>query len=128
MYARGEGSGNQDERAFLWLGKAAERGIADAQYQIARMYMLGRGVDQDFIKARVWYERAAEQSVSEAQFALGQIYANGKGVPKDDKLAMKWLKKAALQGHGWAKDLIDRLTGKDEPQFVWDFMGEEQEE
>jgi TPR repeat protein len=101
----------------------AERGDADAQTAIAKMYAEGRGVRFDPGEAAKWFRRAsdqynaltayergeyeralqfyrplADQGQLMAQYMVGLMYANSQGVPLDYGEAMKWLRKAADQG------------------------------
>ena len=47
-------------RSAIWR-PLADRGDADAQYNLAQAYFLGRGVPQNMTLAEQWYERAARQ-------------------------------------------------------------------
>lgn len=76
----------------------AQRGDANAQYNLGLMYAKGTGVAQDLKQAAQWYEKAAQQGVAAAQYNLGVMYANGQGVPKDMQKAADWYQKAADQG------------------------------
>jgi TPR repeat protein len=51
--------GNWSE-ANQWLQKAAERGVTEAQYQLAQNYEKGQGIRKDFIEAYAWFFVAAE--------------------------------------------------------------------
>jgi TPR repeat protein len=82
----------------LWR-PLAERGLADAQYNLGSMFLEGsRGVRQDDAEAAKWFGLAAEQGHTVAQFNLGVMYRKGKGVPQNDAEAMKWYRLAAEQG------------------------------
>jgi TPR repeat protein len=48
----------------------AEKGNAEAQFNLGLMYAKGRGIDQDYAKARAWYEKAAAQGFPPAQEIL----------------------------------------------------------
>lgn len=88
----------------------AERGNADAQYNLGQMYRMGQGVEVDMAKAFGWYLRAAEQGVLPAQLNVGVMYGRGIGVPRDDVQAYKWLSIAAAQGEPQAMRTIDFLA------------------
>lgn len=76
-----------------WRGPA-ERGDADAQFNLAQAYKLGRGVATDQRAAENWYRKAAEQGHEQAGGYLGLImFQNGDRVG-----AMPWLTKASEQG------------------------------
>ncbi len=86
-------AGNHDEAIRLWR-PLADRGDADAQYNIAQAYFLGRGVPRNMNLAEQWYERAARQGHEEAQGALGLIlFQNGRR-----REAMPWIESAAERG------------------------------
>ena len=44
-----------------WYRKAAEQGVALAQYNLGFMYSKGRGVPQDYVQAHMWYNLAASR-------------------------------------------------------------------
>jgi cell division septation protein DedD len=57
----------------------ADRGDADAQYNLAQAYFLGRGVPQNMALAEQWYERAARQGHPEATANYGLLlFQNGR--------------------------------------------------
>lgn len=72
----------------------ADRGDADAQYNIAQAYFLGRGVPQNANLAEQWYERAARQGHEDAQANYGLLlFQNGRRTD-----AMPWIERAANRG------------------------------
>ncbi len=73
-----------------WSRKAAEQGVAEAQYNLGFMYYNGLGVPQDYAEAVRSYRKAAEQGLALAQFNLGIMYYKGRGVPKDYVQAHMW--------------------------------------
>ena len=84
--------------AFNLIKPLAERGYADAQYNLGVMYRLGNGVRKDDTKAVRWYRKAADQGYALAQHNLGVMYSKGRGVKKDVKEAVKCWRQAADQG------------------------------
>ena len=80
------------------LPAAAERGDADAQYQLARAYLRGEGVVKDPQKAFELMKAAADQGNAEAIGGLGYFYSIGLTVPKDEKQALEWFRKGAEKG------------------------------
>lgn len=92
--------------AFTRLKKAAEKGNAEAQFELGRIYGNGDGVPQDYQTALDWLEKAASQNHAKAQESLGSIYANGVGVPQDFPTARSWYLKAARTGLGSAQYLV----------------------
>lgn len=95
--------------AALWWQRAAEQGHADAQFQLARLYVYGEGVATDKNKSAQWLEKAAGQGNAEAQYILGVAYETGDSVPKDASIAAKWFIKAAIQGQQLGQWNIARL-------------------
>jgi TPR repeat protein len=78
--------------------KAAERGNANAQFNLGLLYYLGEGVEQDEEEAFHWYKKAAEQGNANAQCNLGYMYDLGEGVERNPEEAEKWYRKAAERG------------------------------
>lgn len=60
-YEQGLGVTADPEQAFGWYRRAADTGLADAQYQIGLMYELGIGVEANIHEAEAWYGRAVGQ-------------------------------------------------------------------
>ena len=89
-----------------WILRAAEYGIADAQYGIAIWYNGGTVIPQDKAAAARWYRRAADQGHDGAQLALALAYGNGEGVPQNYQEAYIWLS-------------IAKANGVDIFEFVW---------
>jgi len=72
----------------------AEKGDADAAFNLGQAYRLGRGVPTNLAAAKAWFERAANQGHVDAQTTLGLLlFQNG-----DQAAGLKWLKAAAEQG------------------------------
>ena len=91
------------QEAVKWYRKAAEQGLAEAQYNLGLCYEGGDGVKKDYQEAVKWWRKAAEQGLAEAQYNLGLCYYNGNGVEKDYQEAVKWWRKAAEQGDAMAQ-------------------------
>jgi cell division septation protein DedD len=72
----------------------AERGDADAAFNLGQAYRLGRGVQTNLALAKAWFERAANKGHIDAQTTLGLLlFQSG-----DQAAGLKWLKTAAEQG------------------------------
>lgn len=80
------------------LKLAAEKGEAQAQYELARKLSTGDGVDKDETAAVGWYTKAAEQNHVDAQVDLGYMYNRGLGTKQNYPESAKWYRKAAEQG------------------------------
>lgn len=88
--------------ALKWYRKAADQGVAEAQYMVGHMYDIGEGVTQDYKEAVKWYHMAADQGNADAQFNIGIMYDFDEGFTEDYKEALKWYRKAADQGNAEA--------------------------
>jgi TPR repeat protein len=95
----------------------AERGHAEAQFELALVYAGGEVVPRDYVVAAKWLRKAADQGDAEAQTGLGTLYAYGDGVPKDETLAYQWLLLAGAQGSAFAKRASTRLEENLTPEM-----------
>lgn len=64
-----------DAQAVQWYRKAAEQGLAAAQYSLGLRYEKGLGVPNVYTLAEEWYRKAAEQGNTEAKEKLRNISA-----------------------------------------------------
>jgi TPR repeat protein len=115
-YSSATGGAAKDEAsASAWYRKAAERGDARSEAELANIYYLGKGVLQDYSQAELWSRKAADQGDSFGQYQLALLYNEGKGVVLDKAQAISlmtiaagagqpeaqvWLGDAYLQGKG----------------------------
>ena len=72
----------------------AERGDADAAFNLGQAYRLGRGVSVDLAKAQSWLDKAAKAGHLDAQTTLGLLLFDS----GSREAAMRWLKQAAERG------------------------------
>ena len=106
MYEQGIGVKKDVSKAISWYQKAAEKGMADAQYRLGRLYYFGKEVKRNPSKAAKLFNQAAEQGVAKAQYFLGLMYLKGDGLPKDLRKARRWLRISADKGIVEAKKLL----------------------
>jgi len=85
------------------LMSRANKGDAQAQFQLAKRYLSGKGVATDQTNAFQWLSKAAAQGLPEAQSQLGQCYAQGEGTAEDLDASIQWFRKAADQGNSDAE-------------------------
>lgn len=104
--------------ALKKLKPYAERGNAQAQFDLGMMYRHGQGVAQDDKEAGAWWNKAAEQGHVEAQEHLGLRYANGQGVAQDWVQADKWFSIAASTGKETALNNQKIVEGHMPPEKV----------
>jgi tetratricopeptide (TPR) repeat protein len=96
----------------------ADRGDADAQFNLGQAYKLGRGVTANPGIAQSWYEKAAKQGHEQAQVNVGLLLYN-EGRRQE---AMPWIRKAADLGDPRAQYILGTelfngdLVGKDWPR------------
>ncbi len=116
---------NFDNRLVEWT-QAAELGIREAQWLLARCYDEGFGIERSNISAINWHLKAAEQGYPPAQNHLGSCYQNGDGVPKDDAEAVKWYHRAAEQDYvsakaniGWCYDTGSGVAQDEDEATKW---------
>ena len=83
----------------------ADKGDADAQFNMGQAYKLGRGAPADMKIAQSWYEKAAAQGHEAAQANLGLIlFQNGSRIA-----ALPWIRKAADRGDMRAQYVLGTL-------------------
>lgn len=87
----------------------AEKGDAESQYKLGKMYTEGVGVSIDRAKATEAFENAANQGYAKAEYNLGLNYYEGSGVTKDMNTAYKWFKAAAEQGDPAAQYYLGKM-------------------
>jgi hypothetical protein len=76
----------------------AEKGDADAAFNLGQAFRLGRGVPTNMGAAQTWFERAARKGHVDAQTTLGlMLFENG-----NQPAGLRWLKLAAEQGEARA--------------------------
>ncbi len=112
------------ELSAMSLYETAERGDAEAQFNLGMMYSTGLGIEKDDAAAFRWIYKAAEQGHAEAEFIVGLMFDEGRGTTKDEGEAVKWYRKAAdhsepraqhqlgrayALGHGVAEDLQEAI-------------------
>ncbi|WP_180538558.1 tetratricopeptide repeat protein [Nevskia soli] len=94
-----------------WQG-LADKGVGQAQYNLALLYSRGQGTDRDLVKAAQLLESAANQGLVQAQYNLGLAYLAGLGVEKNENTAISWFQKAAELGDPNAADNLGTILEK----------------
>ncbi|KAL4803032.1 hypothetical protein BDV18DRAFT_146140 [Aspergillus unguis] len=69
-----------ENEAYEWAKKAAEVGLAKAQYAVGYFTEMGIGCRRDPLEANVWYVKAADQGDSRAIHRIAAIRAAADGV------------------------------------------------
>ena len=66
MYYEGRGVAQNYQQALSWYQKAANQGVAGAQYNLGFfIYATGQGVAQDFQQAKAWWQKVLAQPDTE---------------------------------------------------------------
>jgi uncharacterized protein len=91
-------------RGVAFMSMAADKGYAEAQYQIG----LIRALRSEFTEAIPLFEKAAAQYHTGAMVLLAQYYDHGFYVSKDPKKANELVNKAIELGDTSAKNLLGR--------------------
>jgi TPR repeat protein len=95
------------------LLERAQKGDADAQYELGKNYETGRiGLPKDFTQAQHWYSEAAKQGDAYAEFALGVLFNFGKGVKRDYVQAYTWYERAVLHSTGGDRDSMQEMRDR----------------
>lgn len=92
--------------AIAKLVEAADKGHADAQYQLGVMYGNGEGVPLNLQEAERRFMQAAAQGHEDACITLAWMYANGAGVDSDEEKARDLYTIAARHGSAKAQYVV----------------------
>lgn len=95
----GKGAPIDYAKAMYWYGRAARKGLAAAQNNLATMYEQGLGAPKNLPEAAKWFRLAALQGENHAQHSLGVMYRDGQGMKRNYGEALNWFKMAAAGGH-----------------------------
>jgi TPR repeat protein len=115
-----EGYGVQQDQkqAAYWYELAAQKGHAEAQYNLGRLYATGKGVPHDEEQAARWIRASASQGYAPAQARLGRRYAEGSGMDRNDRNAYFWLTLAYLHGEKSVEKLRNEVASRLPPDVV----------
>ena len=105
------------ERAREMFSYAASYfGNADAQYDLARLYLKSAGTSRDdFRYGARWLGLAAQKGQHQAQAMLGQMLFNGDQLPRQAARGLMWLtlaRDSAAPDETWIKDSYNKAIAK----------------
>jgi uncharacterized protein len=104
------------ERAREMFSYAASYfGNADAQYDLARLYLMGAGSSRDdFRYGTRWLFLAAQKGQHQAQVLLGQMLFNGDRLPRQTARGLMWLMLArdSAPEDIWVRDSYNKALAK----------------
>jgi len=91
MYRNGNGAQKDDKEAAKWYRKAAEQGVARAQFNLGSMYYKGQGVLEDDVTTYAWWniaatnghEAAKKRKPIVAKFLTADQIAEGEALAKE---------------------------------------------
>jgi TPR repeat protein len=104
------------ERAREMFSYAASYfGNADAQYDLARLYLSGIGTPKDPRYGARWLGLAAQKGQHQAQATLGQMLFNGDQLPRQAARGLMWLTLArdnAAPDETWIRESYNKAIAK----------------
>ncbi len=114
-------------QAMKWYQKAADQGLAEAQYRLGMMFISQDGGVSDGSNALLSLRKAAEQGHLKSQSWVGNIYYRGIGVPGDMAQSVYWFSRAAEQGDTSTESQlfmlyiysVDTLPQEDANVVIW---------
>ena len=109
-FLKGVGVAVNNDKAMLWLQRAADSGLAPARTLLG-IQLLGGGastIKPNLVSGVYRIREAAEQGYAPAQQLMGNLYDSGTGVPQDFEMARDWWRKSAEQGDANAKFYLGR--------------------
>lgn len=89
-YPGGMGVPQDFGKRVRWFERAAEEGMATAQWKLGLAFLHGVGIAADDERAAYWIKRAADQGNPLAQSALSELYFAGRGTNRDLVKAYTW--------------------------------------
>jgi TPR repeat protein len=97
---------------------AAYFGDADAQYQLARLFLDGVGVERDARQAARWLGLSANKGQVQAQAVLGQMLFVGRDVPRQAARGLMWLtlaRDSAGPDEKWIVEMHEKASAQATP-------------
>lgn len=98
QYMAGRGVEKDPARAIEFYRKAADKGSAPAQSNLAFILWNGEHVARDVPGAIAWARKAAEQGNTPAMWLIARSYDTGEGQEQDPAKAFEWYRKCGDQG------------------------------
>ena len=105
-----------DRAREMFSYAASYFGNADAQYDLARLYLRGVGSSRDdFRYGARWLGLAAQKGQHQAQAMLGQMLFNGDQLPRQAARGLMWLtlaRDSAAPDETWIKESYSKAIAK----------------
>lgn len=116
MYENGYGTEKNEELAFEYYKKSAEKGFTFAEYALGQAFLQGIGVKANDAEAIYWLSKAVEKGDYMSQYVLGSLYyegmENGISVVNNKEIGLELIKKSAIQGYNKAIDRLKEIERK----------------
>lgn len=107
MAYSGVGLPQDPDVALAHITTSADRGNADAMFELYVMLSTGDGIEHDEASAIDWCLKAAEAGSRRAMFNVGSFYATGNSkIEQDIKETVVWYERARAGGHGRAAAML----------------------
>src|SRR3954468_12428232 len=104
-----------DRAREMFSYAASYFGNADAQYDLARLYLSGIGTPRDSRYGARWLGLAAQKGQHQAQALLGQMLFNGDQLPRQAARGLMWLtlaRDSAAPDETWIKESYNKAIAK----------------
>ncbi len=108
-YLMGEHFFADTQKAVVWIQKAADQHLAEAQYNYSILLNNGIGVAWNPFEAYKYLHSAAVQGMLQAEYVLGLFYTDNLTVARNYAEAYKWLSRAADSGYAPAKTVCAEI-------------------
>jgi TPR repeat protein len=112
-YRYGLGVDQNDAIAAFWLQKAADHGVADAQFEMSQSFYDGIGVKSDLNQAYHYLHQAATNNHPKAQYKLAMLYYRESAYPdahtnwqEIEKLSYFWTNRSVENNYDPARVLL----------------------
>jgi uncharacterized protein len=92
-----------------YLTKAAGQGIAAAENDLGRLYILGQGVTPDAVTANQWFLKAADGGDELGMYNLACSYEQGRGTTNDLSKAITYYRQAAEKNMPEAENRLGEM-------------------
>ena len=117
LYYRGQGVGQDFEKAHQLYMASSEHGFPYAAYELGKMYRDGVGCEQspelsdDYFSAAFWGFQTLEKRGHDdkLQYRIGWMLFHGIGTAKDEAAAHKWFERSAAVGNAHAQYQLAKL-------------------
>ena len=104
-----------DRAREMFSYAASYFGNADAQYDLARLYLSGIGTPRDSRYGARWLGLAAQKGQHQAQATLGQMLFSGDQLPRQAARGLMWLtlaRDSAAPDEIWIKESYNKAIAK----------------